>query len=139
MNNVNGFVNAALGEKENGVRLNFVAVIVRHAEPIKRNRRITGIDRDQVAIAFALREDPARFADVRKMRAAIRVRNGFADFFLFRIEQAKMRVRQRVPGSEREQMQRDPSRVALPDRTDIGQLNDGLGADPFLFSCHRID
>src|ERR1041385_4241251 len=36
-------------------------------------------------------------------------------------------------------MQRDPGRVALPDRADIGQLDDGLCADAFLCRRDRVD
>src|SRR5205085_5021484 len=66
VNEVAGLINPALGEKKNRTWLDFIAVIVGHAEAIERDRSVAAIDRDQIAVAFALSEHPARLVAVGK-------------------------------------------------------------------------
>ena len=139
MNNVARFVDTAFREKKNGARIGLVAEIVGNPEPIKRDRRVAGVDRDEVGVTLTLRVNPARIAAVRKARATLRVGHGFGELLLLGIEQAKLSVGQRLAGGEREKMQREIARIAFPNRADIRQLDDSLRADAFSFRRDRID
>ena len=76
------------------------AGIVGHAEPVERHRGFAAVDRDQVGVALALRKNPARFALVGKMSAALRISDRFAHLLLVGIEQAKLDAPERLAGGE---------------------------------------
>ena len=143
VNRVARFVDATFGEKEDAVVVRAILVVVGrglgNAEAIERERILAGVERDQMRIVPALREDPTRLVVLREVCVSGFVGDRFAQNLAFPLEQLQAQPGIAFACGERKEMEECAAVIAFPDRAQVGQLHQRLCPNAFSFGIDRIN